>query len=132
MDGPWEDDSDDLHRLITRSLTQRRALWALVLSMYRAELTHMLDHAAKHGFGPNDRALVIDAANRIADAALAIELVAIRADALTLRNHATTEPNGEMGERRVLLAGIKLIDRILDTERARKNAERSSQSAQLN
>lgn len=132
MNGPLEDDSDDLHQLIARSLTQRRALWALVLSMHRAELTQVLDHAAKHGFGPDDRALVIDAASRIAAAALEIELVAIRSDALALRNHATTEPEGEIGERRVLLAGIKLIDRILDTERARKNAERSSESAQPN
>jgi hypothetical protein len=132
MDALFEDDSDGLHQLIGRSLTQRRALWALVLSMYRAELTQVLDHAAKHGFGPDDRALVIDAASRIATAAREIELSTIRSDALALRNHAATEPDGETGERRVLLAGIRLIDRILDTERARKNAERPNEAARPN
>ncbi len=132
MDSPWEHDSDGLHRLITRALTHRRALWALVLATYRVELTHVLDHAAKSGFGPDDKALVVDVANRIAAVALEIELVPIRSDALSLRNYAATEPDGDVGERRVLLAGIKLIDRILDTERARQNEARASKSARPN
>jgi hypothetical protein len=132
MDGHWEDDVDGLHELITRSLTQRRALWALVLATYRVELTQVLDHAAKVGFEPDDRALVIDVASRIAAVAREVELVAIRSDALSLRNYAETEPEGEVGERRILLAGIKLIDRILDTERARQNEERAGESARPN
>ena len=129
---PCEDDSDSLHELITRSLTHRRVLWALVLATYRVELTQVLDHAAKRGFGPDDKALVVDVASRIATVALEVELVAIRSDALSLRNFAANEPDGEVGERRVLLAGIKVIDRILDTERARQNETRASESARPN
>ena len=128
----WEDDSDSLHQLITRSLMHRHVLWALVLATYRVELTHVLDHAAKRGFGPDDKALVVDVASRIATVAREVELVSIRSDALSLRNFAATEPDGEVGERRVLLAGIKLIDRILDTERARQNQARTSESARPN
>ncbi len=132
MDGLWEDDTDGLHQLIARSLTQRRVLWSLVLATYRVELTQVLDQAAKSGFGPDDKVLVVDVANRIAAVALEVDLVPIRSDALSLRNYAATEPDGEVGERRVLLAGIKLIDRILDTERARQNEERASESARPN
>lgn len=132
MDVLPEDDGDGLHELITRTLVHQRALWALVLSIYRAELTQVLDDAAKHGFDRNDRSLVIDVASRIAAAAFEIELMAIRADALALRNHAATEPDGEAGERRVFLAGIKLIDRMLDTERARKKDEPSGEPARPN
>ena len=130
--GSWEDDSDGLHELISRSLMHRRTLWALVLATYRVELTQLLDHAAKNGFEPDDRALVIDVASRIAAVALEVELVAIRSDALSLRNYAATEPEGEVGERRVLIVGIRLIDRILDTERARQKEERTSESARPN
>lgn len=107
-------------------------LWALVLATYRVELTQVLDHAAKSGFGPDDKALVVDVASRIATVALEVELVAIRSDALSLRNFAANEPDGDVGERRVLLAGIKVIDRILDTERARQNETRASESARPN
>ena len=62
---------------------------------------------------------------------LEIELVPIRSDALSLRNYAATELDGDVGERRVLLAGIKLIDRILDTERARQNQEQANESSEL-
>jgi hypothetical protein len=129
MDGSWEDEGDGLHELIARSLRHRQALWALVLSTYRVELTQLLDHAAKNGFVPEDRDLVIDVASRIAVVALEAELLPVRSDALALRNYADTEPPGEAGERRVLLAGLRLIDRILDIERARQNAEPSSSSA---
>lgn len=132
MDGLPEDDIDDLHELITRSIVHRRALWTLVLSTYRVELTHVLDHAAKLGFAPDDRLFVMDVATRIAVAAREVELPAIRSDALSLRTYAESEPETEMGERRVLLAGINLIDRILDTERARRNAQGSSASAPSN
>lgn len=132
MDRLLEDDTDGLHRLIARSLTQRRVLWALVLATYRVELTQVLDEAAKSGFGPDDKELVIDVASRIAAVALEVELASIRSDALSLRNFAANEPDGDVGERRVLLAGIKLIDRILDTERARQNEERASETAQPN
>lgn len=129
---PCEDDTDGLHQLIARSLTHRRALWALVLATYRVELTRVLDQAAKSDFGADEKALVFDVADRIAAVAGEVELVSIRSDALSLRNFAATEPDGELGDRRVLLAGIKLIDRILDTERARKNEERASESARPN
>lgn len=126
MDGPWEDEGDGLHELIARSLRHRQALWALVLSTYRVELTQLLDHAAKNGFAPVDRDLVIDVASRIAVVALEAELSQVRSDALSLRSYADTEPDGEVGERRVLLSGLRLIDRILDIERARQNADQSS------
>jgi hypothetical protein len=128
MDGLTENDSDDLHLLITRSLTQRSTLWVLLLATYRVELTRTLDQTAKQGFTPEDRVFVVDTASRIAAAARAVELEAIRSDALLLRNSAANEPETEAGERRVLLAGIKLIDRILDTERARRNAESKTET----
>lgn len=131
MDSVWEED-DGLHELIGRSLLHRRALWALVLSIHRAELTQALDDAAKRGFCAEDRTLISDVAGRIAVVALEMELGSIRSDALALRNLAETEPEGELAERRVLLAGIKLIDRILDTERARKNAEQPNETARPN
>lgn len=132
MVGPLEDDRDGLHELIRSTLIHRRALWALVLSTYRVELTQTLDRAAKEGFLPDDRVLVSDFAARIAIAAREVELGTICRDALALRNYAATEPETEDGERRVLLAGIQLIDRILDTERARRNAEQSSETVRPN
>lgn len=132
MDGLPEDDGDGLHLLIARSLTQRSTLWALVLATYRVELTRVLDHAAKRGFTPEDRVFVIDTANRMAAVARAVDLEGIRLDALSLRNSATNESETEAGERRVLLAGIKLIDRILDTERARRNAEKKDETIRPN
>jgi len=132
MDSLPENDSDDLHLLIARSLTQRSTLWALLLATYRVELTRTLDHTAKRGFTPEDRVFVIDTASRIAAAARAVDLEGIRSDALSLRNSAANEPETEAGERRVLLAGIKLIDRILDTERARRNAESKDETMRPN
>ncbi|HMY16744.1 MAG TPA: hypothetical protein PKA58_10530 [Polyangium sp.] len=117
---------DDLHELISRSLVHRRALWLLVLSTYRVELTQILDHEARRGYSEDDRALVIDMASRIAVVATEVELAAVRSDALSLRNYADTESQTEDGERRVLRAGIQLIDRILEVERDRRNAERST------
>lgn len=132
MDGFPKDDSDSLHQLITRSLVHRRALWTLLLSTYRAELTHVLDHAAKLGFAAEDRHFVAEVAGHVMAVASEIDLPNIRSDALTLRNYATNEPETETGERRVLLAGLNLIERILDTERARQNAEGPRESAQTN
>lgn len=126
MNGPWEDEGDGLHELIARSLRHRQALWALVLSTYRVELTQLLDHAARNDFAPVDRDLVIDVASRIAVVALEADLHPVRSDAISLRDYADAEPVSENGERRVMLAGLKLIDRILDIERARQNAEQSS------
>lgn len=117
---------DDLHELICRSLVHRRALWLLVLSTYRVELTIVLDHAARRGYSDDDRALVNDLAWRIAAVATEVELPTIRADALSLRNYALTAPDSEVGERTVLRAGIQLIDRILELERNRQNAEPST------
>jgi hypothetical protein len=132
MNGLPEDDYDGLHVLIARSLTQRGVLWALVLATYRVELTRLLDHTAKRGFMTEDRVFVIDIAERIAAAAREVELSAICSDALALRNSAANEPENEAGERKVLLAGIKLIDRILDTERARQNAQPSNEGVRPN
>ena len=132
MAGPPDDDSDGLHELIKCTLSNRRALWALVLSTYRVELTQVLDRGAKYGFLSEDRAQVIHLASRIAAAAREIDLDNMRHDALLLRNSATTEPETDAGERRVLLAGVRLIDCILDTERARRNAEPTSHTARSN
>ncbi len=122
MDRPSEDTADGLHELISRSLRHRQALWAVLLATYRVELTRLLDHAAKSGFGLGDKAYLVDLASRIVEVASAADLPSVRSDAVSLRNFATTESSGEVGERRVLLSGLRLIDRILDTERARQTA----------
>jgi hypothetical protein len=103
-----------------------------VLATYRVELTQLLDHAAKNGFGPDDRALVIDLAIRIASVADEVELAAMHAEALSLRNHAANEPEGEVGERHVLVAGLRLIERVLETERVRQMEEEATESARPN
>ncbi len=132
MAGPPDDDGDGLHELIKRTLSHRRALWALALSTYRVELTQVLDRGARYGFLSEDRDQVKHLASLIATVAREIDLDGMRDDALSLRNSAANEPDTDSGERRVLLAGVRLIDRILDTERARRNAEPSSQPVRLN
>lgn len=132
MNRVLEDTDDGLHELILRSLRDRQALWMLVLATYRVELTMLLDRADKSGFDQSKMDTLIDIASRIAHVAAEAEMSSIRADALTLRNYATNEQSGESSERRVLLAGLKLIERILDTERARRDAGSTGSPMTLN
>jgi len=129
MDRWFDGDEAGLHELILRSFRQREALWGLVLATYRVELTGLLDRAARDGFEEGDADGVIDLAELIAAAARAAELASIRADALSLRAFATAAVDGgEHEEGKVLLAGLRLIERILHVARERAAAEPSEQA----
>jgi hypothetical protein len=115
---------DRVHDLILRSLRHREALWGLLLASYRVELTTLLSRAAKSGFEPGDNDTVLELAEHIAAAARSAGLSAIRGDALSLRACASAaQGGGEREEGKVLVAGLKLIDRILDAAREREAAK---------
>jgi hypothetical protein len=152
--------SDRLLDLILFSLRDREALCALVLAAYRVELTSLLDRissgSARGGspsqasgvsarLGSNaareplaasseeDAFLVYDLAGRIAEAAGAARLTMIRRDALALREKAAAlHANGERTERDLLAAGLKLIERILDTTRVQSSGHSESAGTDLN
>jgi hypothetical protein len=125
MDNTFRDGGEPMHDLILRSFRHREALWTLLLAAYRVELTSLLSRAAKTGFEEGDTDNVIELAEQIASAAKAVELSAIRSDALSLRAYASAaQQGGEREEGKVLVQGLKLIDRILDTARERDAASK--------
>ncbi|MDI3283652.1 hypothetical protein [Polyangium sp. 15x6] len=133
MERSFPDDALPLHDLILRSFRQRDALFHLVLATYRVELTGVLSRAAKTGFEIGDANTVIDLADLIAAAARAMDLTAIRKDALSLRTFASAaQDGGEQEEGKVLLAGLRLIDRILDEAKERAKAAEPSTPPVLN
>ena len=133
MERSFSDDALPLHDLILRSFRQRQALWGLVLATYRVELTGLLSRAAKTGFEFGDANTVIDLAEQIASAARAADLSTIRKDALSLRAFASAaQDGGEQEEGKVLLAGLRLIDRILDEAKERAKAAEPAPPQVLN
>lgn len=133
MERSFSDDALPLHELILRSFRQREALWSLVLATYRVELTGLLSRAAKTGFEFGDANTVIDLAEQIASVARAADLSTIRKDALSLRTFASAaQDGGEQEEGKVLLAGLRLIDRILDEAKERAKAAEPSAPQVLN
>jgi len=133
MDPSFRHGEPDLHELILRSFRHREALWGLVLAAYRVELTGLLSRAAKSGFEEGDTEFVIDLAEQIASAARAAELSTVRTDAISLRAYASAASGGgEQEEGKVLLAGLKLIDRILDTAKAREKTRETPTPRVLN
>jgi len=128
------DPSQRLHELVLRSFRERRALLKLVLAAYRVELTGLLNRAAKTGFEERDCEVVMDLAEQIAGAARAAELGNVRADAMSLRAYAKTaaETRGEQEEGKVLLAGLKLIERILEAAKPIEGAGQEAPRGPLN
>lgn len=123
MDASFRHGGPGLHELILRSFREREELFGLVLAAYRVELTGLLSRAARSGFEEGDTELVMDLADRIAQAARIADLAPIRTDAISLGAYASAaEGGGEDEEGKVLLAGLKLIDRILDTAKEREVA----------
>lgn len=123
MDASFRYGGPGLHELILRSFRERAELFGLVLAAYRVELTGVLSRAARTGFEEGDTDLVIDLADRIAQAARIADLASIRSDAISLGAYASAAlDGGEDEEGKVLLAGLKLIDRILDTAKAREGS----------
>ena len=104
--------------LILRSLRERRALCEVVLATYRVELTRTLNRMAGTGTEPGDLDHVYDLSERIAAAADAVGLESIHDDAVALRActaRAVEQGGGKRVEGALLVAGLKVIDRILDT-----------------
>jgi hypothetical protein len=126
MEYTFRDESERMHDLILRSFRHREALFGLLLAAYRVELTGLLSRAAKTGFEDGDTDTVIELADHIAAAAKLADLSAIRGDALSLRACANAAMGGgEREEGKVLVAGLKLIDRILDTAKERETASKT-------
>ncbi len=133
MDRSFRDDGLELHDLILRSLRHREALWRLVLATYRVELTVLLSRAARSGFEFGDANVVIDLADQIAEAAHAVDLSAVRKDAVSLRAFASAaQDGGEDEENKVLIAGLRLIDRIIDVAKVRAAASEPAAPPLLN
>jgi hypothetical protein len=133
MDPSFRYGGPELHELILRSFRHREALWGLVLAAYRVELTGLLSRAAKSGFEDGDTDVVIDLAEQIASAARAADLSTVRTDAISLRAYAAAaQTGGEQEEGKVLLAGLKLIDRILDVAKSREGTAPASAPRLLN
>jgi len=103
--------------LILRSLSHRRALCGVVLATYRVELTTLLNRVAGTGAQPGDLDRVHDLAERIAATAEAAGLAAVHGDAVALGacTRAASRRRSKKTEGAMLVAGLKVIDRILDT-----------------
>jgi hypothetical protein len=131
MDRTLRDDGERWLDLIPRSFRHQEALWSLVLAAYRVELTGLLSRAARSGFEDGDTDDVIDLSDRIASAADAVKLDVLRTDALTLRASAAAAKVGgsEREEGRVLVLGLKVIDRILEADRGREKSAQGSGAA---
>ncbi len=114
-------------RLVDRilfSFADRRALCELALATYRVELTRTLNRMAAHGFRPGDLDLVRELARQIEGAAAAARLGAVRADAVTLETRAlAASTHGKREEGATLVAGLKLIERILETATATRASD---------
>jgi hypothetical protein len=113
----------DLLTIILRSLAHRDAVCNLVLATFRVELTSILSRMAE-GDGEEDD---LDRVDRLAaqiagaaGAAGAARLGAVRSEALILRERTiAAQAQGKSSEGAVLVAGLKVIDRILDSAKAR-------------
>jgi hypothetical protein len=107
----------DMVSLIRRSLAQREGVRGVALSTYRVELTAALERLSRNAERPGDRASVGRLATKISEAA-AIEprmgVVEREADALGARVEAA-ERGGEPEESAMLLVGLRLVDRILES-----------------
>lgn len=105
-------------RLINRiffSAAQRRALCQLVLATYRVELTRQLSRMASQGFVEGDLEMVEELAGLIATTALAAVATPISHGAAELQSRVgAAREGGKRAEGAVLVAGLKLIDRILE------------------
>ena len=96
-----------------QSLRERRAVCDIMLATYRVELTAALSRIAAD---PEDADLetVHELASRIASAAETVELRTVQNDAVTLQVRAAAAQDGGRDEQgAMLLAGLRVIDRIL-------------------
>ena len=124
-----------LLRLIQRSVRDRKRICELVLATYRVDLTHTLKRIAN-----SRRPRRVDArhvrtlAVSIAAAADAASLPAVQSDAIDLEERAeiaaSSSSKGEQGL--MLMAGLKLIDRILDTTKVDASADGTDRAHALN
>lgn len=109
-------EDDGIAQLILRSFGQRRALWNLVLATYRVELTEMLSRMAREGLARGDADEVESIADRIAEAGRAAQIPVVRREAMRLRERAAgAREGGKREEGEMLKAGLRVIDRILDS-----------------
>jgi hypothetical protein len=110
---------------------QRRTFGEVVLATYRVELTRTLSQLASRGIEEGDAELVHELAARIEATAGAVRFDAVVLAAATLRERAAAAtPGAKREEGAMLVAGLKLIDRILES--TRRDEVATSRSASLN
>jgi hypothetical protein len=107
--------------MILRSLSHRDAVCELVLATYRVELTSTLSRVADGDTEDDDFDRVDRLASLIVVTASAAELGLVRSDALLLRSRtAAAQAGGKNAESAMLIAGLKVIDRILDSAKVHR------------
>lgn len=118
---------DETLQMIARAFRHHHAVCEIVLAVQRVELTSILSRIAGAGPELGDTELVSEVALRISEVARAADLDAIRKDALRLRDLAErTDTTQRRAEGPMLVAGLRLIDHILDASGGRAPARRDA------